>query len=143
MKNLFLDTNVIIDVLANRQPFSDAAARVFYLAETGKLKLFISALSYSNIYFIIRRNSSHKEMISILRDLEALTETLDVTKQVISHSLLSDFKDFEDAIQYQTALISKRIDVIVTRNVKDYKNSALPVLTPDEVISAIENLNNG
>ncbi|MCG7857292.1 type II toxin-antitoxin system VapC family toxin [Flavihumibacter sp.] len=143
MKNLFLDTNVIIDVLANRQPFSDAAARVFHLAETGKLKLFISALSYSNIYFIIRRNSSHKEIISILRDLEALTETLDVTKQVISHSLLSDFKDFEDAIQYQTALISKRIDVIVTRNVKDYKNSALPVLTPEEVISAIENLKKG
>lgn len=78
-------------------------------------------------------------MITILRDLEALTETLDVTKQIISKALNSDFKDFEDSIQYHTAISNKKIAGIVTRNVKDYKNSELAVLTPDEVLSIIEN----
>ena len=77
-------------------------------------------------------------MLSLLKDLEALTETLDVTKQVILKSLSGDFKDFEDAIQYNTALANKNIKVIVTRNVKDYKNSELTILTPDEALSIIE-----
>ncbi|NII29689.1 PIN domain-containing protein [Pseudoflavitalea sp. X16] len=138
MRNLFIDTNIIIDVLANRQPFSEASSRLFDYAEKGKLNLFISALSYSNIYYIIKKTCSHKEMISLLRDLEELTETLDVTKQIISKSLNSDFKDFEDSIQYYTATSNKKITGIVTRNVKDYKNSELTVWTPDEVLSAID-----
>jgi predicted nucleic acid-binding protein len=138
MRNLFLDTNIIIDVLADRQPYSDAASKIFDYAEKGKVNLFISALSYSNIYYIIKKTCSHKEMISLLRDLEALTETLDVTKQIISSSLNSDFKDFEDSIQYHTATSNKKITWIVTRNVKDYKDSELTVLTPDEVLSIIE-----
>lgn len=81
-------------------------------------------------------------MITILRDLEALTETLDVTKQIISKALNSDFKDLEDSIQYHTAICNKKIAGIVTRNVKDYKNSELAVLTPDEVLSIIENPGN-
>ena len=141
MKNLFLDTNVIIDVLANRQPFSNSAAKLFDLAEKGKLSLMISALSYSNIYYIIKKTCTNKEMISLLRDLESLTETLDVTKEIISKSLTSDLKDFEDAIQYNTALAYKKVSAIVTRDVKDYKGSKLTILTPDEVLSAFENNN--
>jgi len=139
MKNLFLDTNVIIDVLADRQPFSEPASKLFNYAEKGKINLFVSALSYSNIYYIIRKNCTHKQMLSLLRDLEALTETLDVTKQVISKSLSGDFKDFEDAIQYNTAIANKKTEAIVTRNVKDYKNSKLPILMPDEAVGIIEN----
>lgn len=138
MKNLFVDTNIIIDVLGNRQPFNESAAKLFDLAEKGKISLMISALSYSNIYYIIKKTCSHKQMISLLKDLEALTETLDVTKEIISKSLTSDFKDFEDSIQYNTALANKKISAIVTRNVKDYKDSKLTVLTPDEVLSVIE-----
>jgi len=77
-------------------------------------------------------------MISLLKDLESLTETLDVTKEIIAKSLTTDFKDFEDSIQYNTALANKKISAIVTRNVKDYKGSKLTVLTPDEAQSAIE-----
>jgi predicted nucleic acid-binding protein len=138
MKNLFIDTNVTIDVLANRKPFSDAAAKLFDLADKGKVNLMISALSYSNIYYIIRKTCSHKETISLLKDLESLTVTLDVTNEIISTSLTSDFKDFEDSIQYHTALANKKISILVTRNVKDYKGSKLTVLTPEEVLSAIE-----
>lgn len=137
MRNLFLDTNVVIDVLADRRPFSGPSSKLFDYAEKGKLNLFISALSYSNIYYIIKKTCSYKEMISLLRDLEGLTETLDVTKQIISQSLNSDFKNFEDAVQYHTAISNKKITGIVTRNVKDYKNSELIVLTPDEMLSTI------
>lgn len=137
MKNFFLDTNVIIDVLANRQPFSESSAKLFDLAEKGRIVLMISALSYSNIYYIIKKTCTHREMISLLKDLEHLTETLDVTKEIISKSLTTEFKDFEDAIQYNTALSNKKVEAIITRNVKDYKGSKLTVLTPDEVLSAI------
>lgn len=74
----------------------------------------------------------------ILRDMEALTETLDVTKETISKSLLTDFKDFEDSVQYLTALSNPKTDAIVTRNGKDYKKSELAVLTPEESLSIIE-----
>lgn len=139
MKNLFLDTNVIIDVLADRRPFSVSSSKLFDYADNGKTSLYISALSYSNIYYIIRKSCSHKVMISLLRDLEAITLTLDVTKQIISKSFNSNFKDFEDAIQYNTALSNKKVEAIITRNPKDYKNSDLSVFTPDEALKIIEN----
>jgi predicted nucleic acid-binding protein len=139
MKNLFLDTNIVIDILANRQPFSIIGARLFDLAEKGKINLFISALSYSNIYYILKKSCSHKEMISLLRDLEALTTTMDVTGRIISNALYSEFKDFEDAIQSFTAYSYKKMDAIVTRDVKNYKASDIPVFTPDEVITVLKN----
>jgi len=138
MKNLFLDTNVIIDTLADRKPFSKAGAKLFEYAEKGKVNLFISALSYANIYYIIRKTCSHKEMLIILRDLESLIETVDVTKQIVSKSLHADFKDYEDSIQYFTALSNKKITAIVTRNGKDFKKSDLTILTPEEALSIIE-----
>ena len=138
MKNLFIDTNIVIDVIANRKPFSEAGAKLFHYAENRKIHLFISALSYSNIYYILRKLISHKEMLKTLKNIEFFTETIDVTKQVISNSLNSDFKDFEDAIQYYTASSNKKIDTIVTRNGKDYKARHIPILTPEEVLSIIE-----
>ena len=140
MKNVFLDTNVIIDVLTDRQPFSNAGAKLFDHCEKGKINLFISALSYSKIYYIIRKTCSHKQMLMTLKDLEALVETIDVTKQIVAKSLQSDFKDFEDAIQYYTALSNKKIAAIVTRNGKDFKKSDLAILTPEETLSIIESI---
>ncbi|MCA6494126.1 MAG: PIN domain-containing protein [Chitinophagaceae bacterium] len=142
MKNLFFDTNVIIDTLADRKPFSKAGAQLFDLAEKGKVKLFISSLSYANIYYIIRKICTHKELLIILRDLESLIETVDVTKQIISKSLYADFTDFEDSIQYHTALSNKKITAIVTRNGKDFKKSDVAILTPEEAVSIIESASN-
>lgn len=139
MTYVFLDTNVIIDFIADRKPFSKAAAKLFDFSEKGKVKIFISSLSYSNIYYVVKKATSHKAMITILRDLESMTETLDVTKSVIKSSLSSDFKDFEDAIQYYTAISNKKTTTIVTRDTKDFKNSELAVMTPEEAISLIEN----
>ncbi|MBC8034050.1 MAG: PIN domain-containing protein [Chitinophagaceae bacterium] len=138
MKNLFLDTDVVIDALADRFPFSANAALLFEYAEQGKARLYLSALSYSNIYYIIRKSNSHKQLLNMLEDLQSITETLDVTKAVITAAIKSDFGDFEDAIQYFTAFSQRKMNAIVTRNVKDFKRSELAVLTPEEAVHFIE-----
>jgi predicted nucleic acid-binding protein len=137
MKGLFLDTNVIIDVLANREPYVDSASKLFDLSVKGKVTLYISALSYSNIYYIIRKSATHKKLLTILEGLESMTETLDVTKEIVIRSIQSDFKDFEDAIQYETARSNKKVNAIVTRDPVGFKDGMLTVLTPDEALTIL------
>lgn len=137
MKGFFLDTNVIIDVLANRLPHVESSSRLFDLAVKGKVTLYVSALSYSTIYYIIRKSVSHKQLVAILESLESVTETVDVTKLIIMKSLQSEFKDFEDAIQYYTAVSNKKISAIVTRDPKGYRTSELTTLSPDEALTIL------
>ena len=139
MKNIFLDTNVVIDFLADRRPFSLLAAKIFNYSLQGKVKVYISAFSYNNIYYILRQSLTGSETIKLLDDLCDMTEIADVTRAIIKKSLKTDFKDFEDAIQYNCALSIGRLDFIVTRNTKDFKKSTLPVLSPEEAISLLEN----
>jgi predicted nucleic acid-binding protein len=138
MKQAFLDTNVIIDFLADRKPFSIAATGIFNYAVLGKIKLYISAVSYNNIYYILRQSFSNAETLKLLDELSQMTEIADVTKSIIKSSLKSDLKDFEDAIQYNCALSLNKIDFIVTRDTKDFKKSALPVMNPSEALILIE-----
>lgn len=138
MKHLFLDTNVIIDVLANREPFSIVASKLLDYGDKGKINIYISALSYSNIYYILRKTCSHKEMISLLKDIQAISTTVDVTGEIISDAIDSGLKDFEDAIQLNTARSIKKIQAIVTRDPKGFKNSTISVLTPEEALGVIE-----
>ncbi len=138
MKNIFLDTNVVIDFLADREPFSQLAARIFNYSVEGKVELFISAVSYNNIYYIIRQSLTNSATIKLLDELSELAEITDVSKAIIKKSLKTDFKDFEDAIQYNCALTIPKLDAIVTRDTKDFKKSIVPVLTPEEAISLIE-----
>ena len=141
MKHLFLDTNVIIDFLIDRKPFSISAAKLFDFSEKGALKIYIAAVSYNNIYYVVKKLTSHKETIKILKDLEKIAETIDTTKDVIRESINSEFKDFEDAIQHQTAITCNKIDAIITRNTIDFKYSKISVLTPDEALGLIESIN--
>ncbi len=137
MKRIFVDTNVIIDFLANRKPFSVSAATLFNYAVAGKIKIYISAVSYNNIYYILRQSNAHTKTIKYLDALSEMTEVADVTKAIIKQSLKSSMRDFEDAIQYYCALGLSNIDCIVTRNSKDFKKSNLPVMSPEEVLSLI------
>ncbi|MBK7128749.1 MAG: hypothetical protein IPM74_02055 [Crocinitomicaceae bacterium] len=91
-------------------------------------------------YFPFKFGCPSAEVRRTLIDLESLIETVDVTKQIIAKSLNSDFKDYEDSIQYYTALSNKKITAIVTRNVKDFKKSDLAVLTPEEALGIIESV---
>ncbi len=138
MKQIFLDTNVIIDFLSDRKPFSVSTAQIFNYAVSGKVKLYISAVSYNNIYYILRQSFSNIDTLKLLDELSEMTEVADVTKSVIKKSLKSDFKDFEDAIQYHCALSLNKINFIVTRDTKDYRKSLLPVMNPEEALSIIE-----
>lgn len=138
MKHIFLDTNIVIDFLADRRPFSLMAAKMFNYSLQGKIKLYISAVSFNNIYYILRQSLTSSATINLLDQLSEMTEIVDVTKLTIKKSLQTDFKDFEDAIQYNCALSISKIDFIVTRNTKDFKKSILSVLTPEEALSIIE-----
>jgi len=138
VKHIFMDTNVVIDFLANRQPFSMDAAKLFNLAIDGKVTIYISAVSYNNIYYVLRQSLGGDATIKLLEELAEITEITDVTDTVIRKSLKTDFKDYEDAIQYQCALTIPGIDFIVTRNTKDLKKSQLPVLTPFEAFSSLQ-----
>jgi len=140
MKRIFIDTNVVIDFLADRRPFSLDAARLFDLALEGKSKIYISAVSYNNIYYILRQSLTNNATIKLLDELEEMTEIADVTGDVIRKSLKTDFKDYEDAIQYYCALSIAKIDFIVTRNTKDFKKSTISVLTPAEAVVSLNSI---
>ena len=137
MKHIFMDTNVVIDFLANRQPFSLDAARLFNMSVEGRIKIYISAVSYNNIYYVLRQSLTNNATIKLLESLADITEITDVNDQVIRQSLKTDFKDYEDAIQYYSALTIPTVNFIVTRNTKDFKKSSLPVLTSIEAIALI------
>ena len=141
MKNIFADTNILIDLLADRKPFSTFAAGIFDLSRKGKLMIYVSAVSYNNIYYILRQSKSNLVTISLLDEMCDMTEIADVTKNIIKKSLKSDFKDFEDAIQYNCALSLSKVDFIVTRDTKDFKKSTLSVMTPEEAVSLVETTN--
>jgi predicted nucleic acid-binding protein len=138
MKNIFLDTNVLIDFFADRKPISLNAAKLFDYSLKKKINIYISSISYNNIYYIIRQSLSHSETIKLLNEISEWTNVIDLTKDIINKSLKSDFKDFDNAIQYNCAKSLKKIDCIVTRNTKDFKTSSLPILTPKEAMSLIE-----
>lgn len=105
MKHIFMGTNVVIDFLADQKPFSLDAARLFNLSIDGKAKVYISAVSYNNIYYILRQSLTHNATIKLLEQLAELTEITDVTDAIIRQSLKTDFKVYEDAIQYYCALL--------------------------------------
>lgn len=137
MTDLFIDTDVIIDFLIDRKPFSRESAIIFTLIEQKKLKGYVSSLTFSNLYYVIRKFESHNKVISKLDSLSKIVSILRVEEQTIKSAILSGFPDFEDSIQYFCAIEYKKVDVIITRNTKDYKNSDIPVMTPGDFLKTI------
>ena len=137
MNHFFLDTNVLIDFLANRKPFAMEAAKLFDLSFKKKINLYVSAVSYNNIYYILIQSQSHAQTLAILNQLNEWTEILDVSKSVINKALKSDFKYFEDAIQYHCAKSATKMDAIITRDTNDFKTSSISVLSPKEALSML------
>ena len=139
MNKVFVDTNVIIDFLANREPFSDYAAKLFQLAQNKDIEILIAAISINNTYYILKQVCSHKKALSLIEQIENLVKIVPTTQEVLRRAIKSDFKDFEDAMQYFSAKDYKGVDVIATRNAKDFKKSDIPVLTPETVVKLILN----
>jgi predicted nucleic acid-binding protein len=133
MNKIFVDTNIIIDLLQKRESFYKDAQQLFTLADNKQVKLYISALSIANTHYILSKHLKEDARIVLLK-FKSLVEILPLNDTVITTSLNSNFIDFEDSIQYQTA-IENFMDCIITRNKKDFTNAKIPILTANEYLN--------
>ncbi len=138
MNKPLVDTNVILDLLAKREPFYSASEQIFSLADIGDLELIVSTLSIVNAHYILKELLKKKNSRSIIRKFKVLVESVELNDKIIELALNDlHFKDFEDGIQFYTAL-EAQCTVIVTRNLKDFKNSTIPVMSPKEFITKVK-----
>lgn len=133
MERLFIDTNIVIDLLSKREGFYQEAQELFTLADHKKVELFVSALTFANTHYLLSRYQKLDDARKTLITFKVLVSVSPLDDKVIELALGSDFKDFEDAIQYYTA-IEQGIDIIITRNKKDFKNAKLPIMTAKEYL---------
>lgn len=133
---LFLDTNVLLDFLAERYPFYESVAKIVSLADLGKVTLVASALSYATADYFLSRAIGSESSKDSLRKFRAISEISGVDESIIDKGLNSEFADFEDSLQYYCALQSD-CSIVITRNGKDFRKSTLPVLTPDEYLQSL------
>ena len=131
MKILF-DTNVILDLLLDREPFSTPAARLFSLVDTGDLTGFICATTVTTVHFLARRTVGDRRAREEIGKLMDLFEVAAVNRVVLEGAMASKFTDFEDAVLHQSAL-NVDADGIVTRNAGDFKRATIPVYAPEEL----------
>lgn len=135
MKRLLVDTNVIFDLLANREPFVFESKQIFSLADMNEIELIVSSLSLVNSHYILHSAMKIEASRSLIGKFKVLVTTYELNDKIVELALNDlTFKDFEDAIQYYTAL-EAQCDFIVTLNVKDFKYSGIPVFTPKEYLS--------
>lgn len=137
MDKLLIDTDVILDFFFDREPFSENAAQIFSLCESKKVKGFITPVICSNTYYLLRQTAKHEKLIEKLSQLLTIIDVLSMDKDIIIQALGSGFKDFEDALQNFAAIKSGFIDVILTRNVKDFAKSDIGVLTPESYLKSL------
>lgn len=133
--NIFLDTNILLDILARREPFYANSAEVWTLAETGRVRGFASTLSLPNLFYILRKSKGAKaarKTAGMLRDIFSL---IPLDFQIINQALDADITDFEDAIQFFSALRAAA-QVLITRNPGDFPKGDLAVQTPAEFLAA-------
>jgi predicted nucleic acid-binding protein len=132
-QKVFLDTNVVIDLLGEREPFYDSIAKIATLADKGKIQIIVSALSYSTVFYILSRFEDKKAVKEKIRKFKVIAKTSDLTDKIIDKALSSKFNDFEDSLQYYCA-VETDCTIFITRNEKDFKESEIPVLNPDEFL---------
>ena len=137
MDTLLVDTNIVLDLLAERKEFLIEAQELFTLSDKKEVKLYVSSLTFANTFYILSQKLKLSDARKILRKFKVLVEVLPMDDKIIDLSLESDFKDFEHAIQYHTA-IENYIKIIITRNLKDFKTSKIPVLTAKSYMGLIQ-----
>ena len=133
MKKVFLDTNIIVDLIAVRKPFSKYSIEIFKKAEEKKIKLFTSSHSIATTHYLLKKYLEEKILRDVLYNLLDYVTVIAVDTDVLKKGLRSKHKDFEDSIQILCASTVEKIDCIVTRNTKDFRDSEILVLTPDEL----------
>lgn len=135
-RKVFLDTNIILDFLLLRSPFMEEAREIFYKKEEGEVELYVSALSFGIASYFIEKSKNNSSQL--IAKLLQLVEVVDLTRDIIEQAVVSNFQDFEDALQYCSAKSVSGIEVLVTRNKKDFKHSSILIFTPAEFINSAQ-----
>ena len=133
MEKVFIDTDIILDVLAKREPYFKYAAHLLSLADKGKIKVGVSSLTFSNLNYLLSKQYGAAEARKILVRFKTIVQVTAVDDKIIELALGSNFKDFEDAIQYYCA-INNGFKTLLTRNLKDYKAAKIPVMTAESYL---------
>ena len=138
MDKVLIDTDVILDFLFDRKPFSEDAAQILSWCENSKIQGFVTSIVLSNIYYLLRKTAKHEKVIENLKMLLNIVDVITTNKDTVLDALHSEFKDFEDALQNFSAQNHDEIKVIITRNIKDYKRSNLVVMEPETYINLVK-----
>jgi predicted nucleic acid-binding protein len=137
MKKLFVDTNIVIDLLSRREPFYEEAATLFSFADKNQVELSMSSLSIANTSYTLLRQMDSTKAKSILRKLRLIVKILPLDDKIVGLALNDEtFTDFEDALQYFIAIENQQ-EIIITRNLKNFKNSKIPTATAEQFIRSI------
>lgn len=135
-KRIFLDTNIVLDLLGEREPFYEPIAKIATLADQGKLTMVVSPISFATVNYSLSKYESPETAREKLRKFKILCEVCSLNEQTIEKGLNSSIRDFEDALQYFSATESD-CELIITRNGKDFKKSLLPVMTANEFLKSL------
>ena len=135
---VLIDTNVILDYLLDREPFSDAADAVWQAGEAGRLEAFISGITPVNVFYIARRLRGGVEAHNVVSALLSASQVCTLDSAILMDALELDFRDYEDAVQCASATASG-LDAILTRDPRDYTSASLPVFSPEQFLSHLEN----
>lgn len=135
MNKVFVDSDVILDLLARRVPHFHFAALLFTFADMDKVELFTSPTVFCNVFYILQKEIGTPQAKVALRKLRLLVHIIDTSEKTLDYALNSDFSDLEDAIQCYTAQ-QQQIKILLTRNIRDYKTAGITVQTPETYLIA-------
>lgn len=136
MKKIFLDTNIILDFLGEREGFYEASAKIMTLADKKKIQVYTSPSSISNVFYVLAKYENSKIALEKIRKFKLLCSMSVMDDEVVEKAIHSNFKDFEDAMQYFSALASN-CNIIITRNEKDFKNAMIPVMNAESYLLSL------
>ena len=129
---IFLDTNILLDLLLDREPHADAAVEVLSAIEEGKAKGFVAGITVSNLHYILHDVNKRKDPLPALKSLLGILDVVPTSKEILLAAMGGGFKDYEDGIQNASAVAS-RCTHLVTRNTRDFRKSSLVVVNAVEM----------
>jgi predicted nucleic acid-binding protein len=134
---VLIDTNVLLDVIQDRKPYSVSAARVWKLVEDRAIVGYVSAISFNNVFYIARKQAGSEKALEAVRLIRRVFQIVALDDQVIDRALTVSGNDFEDALQAAAAL-HVTADYLVTRNTSDFASLGVPFVTPEEFLAIVE-----
>ena len=134
-----LDTDVNLDFVLQRQPFFIEADEIFFRCSNGDFDGYICDITAINVFYLARKQIGRQKTLQAVTDLLTMTNICTAEKSILQAALTSPITDFEDAVQHECA-VAENLDAIVTRNIKDYKNSTVKVYSPDEFLNFLQTI---